>query len=128
MPLGGQTWTTLDVLAVSHFNGFRRHEPGLFGIGAQPHFAIGQWALLLCTPQGNSLPSRSERRLRGSSGRATFGTVSGQFGSGARPGGVEVAPSALPEVTNAAALQARERERADSHDVAEDEGPSRSRL
>ena len=55
VPPGGQQWTTLDVLAASHFNGFRQHEPGLIGIGAQPHFAIGQRALLLCTPQGNIL-------------------------------------------------------------------------
>ena len=30
-------------------------EPGLIGIGTQPKFAIGQRALLLCTPEGNIL-------------------------------------------------------------------------
>jgi hypothetical protein len=33
----------------------RWHEPGLIGIGTQPKFAIGQRALLLCTPEGNIL-------------------------------------------------------------------------
>jgi hypothetical protein len=55
VPLGGQSWTTLERLAVTHLNGFRQHEPGLIGIGTQPKFAIGQRALLLCTPEGNIL-------------------------------------------------------------------------
>jgi hypothetical protein len=36
-------------------NGFYQHEPGLIGIGTSPKFAIGQRALLLCTPEGNIL-------------------------------------------------------------------------
>ena len=40
---------------MGHLNGFRQHEPGLIGIGTQPTFAIGQRALLLCTPHGNIL-------------------------------------------------------------------------
>ena len=36
-------------------NAFRQYEPGLIGIGTQPKFAIGQRALLLCTPEGNIL-------------------------------------------------------------------------
>ena len=55
MPPGGQTWTTLDELAGRHFNSFREHEPGLIGIGSQPAVAIGQRALLVCTPSGNVL-------------------------------------------------------------------------
>jgi hypothetical protein len=55
VPLAGQSWTTLDKLAVSHMNGFRQHEPGIIGIGSQPRFAIGQRALLVCTPAGNVL-------------------------------------------------------------------------
>src|SRR5262245_46956407 len=55
VPLGGQSWTTLERLAVTHLNGFRQHEPGLIGIGTQPKFAIGQRALLVCTPDGNVL-------------------------------------------------------------------------
>lgn len=55
IPPGGQSWTTLDRLRISHLNGFRQHEPGLIGIGTQPKFAIGQRALLLCTPEGNIL-------------------------------------------------------------------------
>lgn len=54
-PPGGQGWTTLEQLAVRHCNAFRQHEPGLVGIGTQPVFAIGQRALLVCTPHGNVL-------------------------------------------------------------------------
>lgn len=55
LPQEGQSWTTLDRLKTSHLNGFRQYEPGLIGIGTQPKFAIGQRALLVCTPQGNIL-------------------------------------------------------------------------
>jgi glyoxylase-like metal-dependent hydrolase (beta-lactamase superfamily II) len=51
----GQSWTTLERLRISHHNGFRQYEPGLIGIGTTPRFAIGQRALLVCTPQGNIL-------------------------------------------------------------------------
>jgi hypothetical protein len=54
-PPGGQRWTTLDALGVDHLNAFRQHEPGLIGIGTRPQFAIGQRALLVCTPHGNVL-------------------------------------------------------------------------
>ena len=54
-PPGGQSWTTLGRVAVGHLNAFRQHEPGLIGIGTQPTFAIGQRALLVCTPNGNVL-------------------------------------------------------------------------
>jgi hypothetical protein len=54
-PAGGQSWTTLDLLTTRHFNGFRQHEPGLIGIGTVPGFAIGQRALIICTPHGNVL-------------------------------------------------------------------------
>jgi hypothetical protein len=52
---GGQAWTTLERLRVGHLNAFYQHEPGLIGIGTRPVFAIGQRALLLCTPHGNIL-------------------------------------------------------------------------
>ena len=55
VPPRGQTWTTLEALAKSHFNAYRQYEPGILGIGAEPHFAIGQRALLVCTPHGNVL-------------------------------------------------------------------------
>ena len=55
IPQEGQSWTTLERLRISHLNGFRQYEPGLIGIGTQPKFAIGQRALLLCTPEGNIL-------------------------------------------------------------------------
>ena len=55
IPPEGQSWTTLERLRISHHNGFRQYEPGLIGIGTTPKFAIGQRALLLCTPEGNIL-------------------------------------------------------------------------
>ena len=55
VPPTGQAWTTLGALAASRFNGWREHEPGVIGIGTQPSFAIGQRALLICTPHGNVL-------------------------------------------------------------------------
>jgi glyoxylase-like metal-dependent hydrolase (beta-lactamase superfamily II) len=55
IPPEGQSWTTLQRLGISHLNGFRQYEPGLIGIGTQPRFAIGQRALLVCTPEGNIL-------------------------------------------------------------------------
>jgi hypothetical protein len=55
VPADGQRWTTLDALGNSHVNGYREYEPGLIGIGTSPRFAIGQRALLLCTPYGNVL-------------------------------------------------------------------------
>jgi hypothetical protein len=55
VPPRGQTWTTLDALAVNHMNGFREYDTGLIGIGSQPAFAIGQRALLVRTQAGNLL-------------------------------------------------------------------------
>ena len=55
VPLRGQTWTTLGALAAGHFNSYRQYELGVIGIGTQPSFAIGQRALLVCTPSGNVL-------------------------------------------------------------------------
>ena len=52
---GGQRWTTLEELARGHDNVFRILEPGLFGIGTTPSFAIGQRALLVQGPEGNVL-------------------------------------------------------------------------
>jgi hypothetical protein len=55
VPPRGQTWTTPAALAGGHFNSYREHEPGLIGVGTQPQFAIGQRALVVCTPNGNVL-------------------------------------------------------------------------
>src|SRR6266700_221059 len=55
VPPRGQTWTTLAALAAGHFNSYRQYEPGVIGIGTQPQFAIGQRALVVCTPNGNVL-------------------------------------------------------------------------
>lgn len=55
VPAAGQDWTTLEALRTGHVNGWRLHEPDLFGIGTEPAFAIGQRALLLRTPAGNVL-------------------------------------------------------------------------
>lgn len=51
----GQQWTTLEQLRRKHRNSWRQYEPGLFGIGTEPEFAIGQRALLVSTPDGNFL-------------------------------------------------------------------------
>lgn len=51
----GQAWTTLPAMRKTHFNAFRRLEPGLMGVGTFPSFAIGQRALVLRTPAGNIL-------------------------------------------------------------------------
>ena len=55
LPVGGQSWTTLDRMRDSHANAWRLHEADLYGIGTYPSFAIGQRALLLRTPAGNVL-------------------------------------------------------------------------
>jgi hypothetical protein len=55
VPPSGQSWTTNEALARSHFNSFRQHEKGLMGIGTAPAFAIGQRALVLATDKGNML-------------------------------------------------------------------------
>ena len=51
----GQQWTTLEKLRLTNRNSIRFEERGLTGIGVEPHFAIGQRALLLRTPKGNVL-------------------------------------------------------------------------
>lgn len=51
----GQSWTTQERLALTHFNAWHEYEPGILGIGTQPRFAIGQRALLLRTAHGNVL-------------------------------------------------------------------------
>ena len=55
LPPGGQGWTTLEGLQPKHRNAFQRLEPGLYGIGMVPEFAIGQRALLVRRPEGNIL-------------------------------------------------------------------------
>jgi hypothetical protein len=52
---GGQKWLTLDRLRETHRCEVRELEPGLFGIGLTPSFAIGQRALVVCTDAGNVL-------------------------------------------------------------------------
>jgi hypothetical protein len=55
VPESGQSWTTMAALRRTHRNSWRRHEPGLFGVGSEPSFAIGQRALLVRHPAGNVL-------------------------------------------------------------------------
>ncbi len=55
VPPSGQGWTTLQALARTHRNSFRRLEPALMGIGTMPEFAIGQRALLAQSARGNVL-------------------------------------------------------------------------
>ena len=42
-------------VALTNRNSIKCEEPGLIGIGIEPHFAIGQRALFLRTPEGNIL-------------------------------------------------------------------------
>lgn len=51
----GQQWTTMAELGASHQVVVREEEPGLYGVGLEPSFAIGQRALLVTTPHGNVL-------------------------------------------------------------------------
>lgn len=51
----GQQWTTPEDLRANHHNVIREQEPGLWGIGIEPKFGIGQRALLMRTPHGNIL-------------------------------------------------------------------------
>jgi glyoxylase-like metal-dependent hydrolase (beta-lactamase superfamily II) len=51
----GQRWTTLTDLRRDHHNVIQPLEPDLIGIHTEPHFAIGQQALLIQTPEGNVL-------------------------------------------------------------------------
>jgi hypothetical protein len=51
VPPAGQRWTTLTELAADHANAVR-DDGGLTGVGTEPHFAIGQRALLV--PYGDS--------------------------------------------------------------------------
>ena len=46
----GQQWTTPERLRLTNRNSIKFKEPGLIGIGIEPHFAIGQRALFLRTP------------------------------------------------------------------------------
>ena len=55
VPITGQGWTTLESLRVKHRNSFQQHEPGVTGIATEPHFAIGQRAVFIETPNGNVL-------------------------------------------------------------------------
>jgi len=55
VPVSGQGWTTPDSLGRTRANAFRQHEPQVIGIGTEPHFAIGQRAILILTPNGNVL-------------------------------------------------------------------------
>lgn len=51
----GQQWTTMADLARDHTVVLREEEANLVGVGVEPAFAIGQRALLVCTPHGNVL-------------------------------------------------------------------------
>ncbi|HCO23453.1 MAG TPA: MBL fold metallo-hydrolase [Gimesia maris] len=51
----GQQWTTFSDLQESHRNVIRLKEAGIYGIGMEPSFAIGQRALLIVRPEGNIL-------------------------------------------------------------------------
>ncbi|MGH7635668.1 MAG: MBL fold metallo-hydrolase, partial [Gemmatimonadaceae bacterium] len=48
-------WTTMDALRAGHRCAVKQLEPGLYGVGTEPRFGIGQRALLVRTPVGNVL-------------------------------------------------------------------------
>jgi hypothetical protein len=50
-----QPWTTLADLRRDHYNVIQPLERDLIGICREPHFAIGQQALLIQTSEGNVL-------------------------------------------------------------------------
>ena len=53
--LDGQRWTTLERLAQKHHNVIIQEEAWLYSVHTEPHFAIGQRAFLLQTPNCNVL-------------------------------------------------------------------------
>lgn len=56
VPVSGQQWTSVDRLAANGFrNRFATEEHGVWGIGTEPKFAIGQRALLVPGAGGNLL-------------------------------------------------------------------------
>ncbi len=52
---GGQQWTTMPGLRQTYQITVKLEELGLYGIGMEPSFAIGQRALLVTQPHGNVL-------------------------------------------------------------------------
>jgi hypothetical protein len=53
--LHGQRWVTLEDLRKTHRNTLYQEGEGIWGIGTEPKFAIGQRALLIQTGAGNIL-------------------------------------------------------------------------
>jgi hypothetical protein len=53
--LDGQQWTTLEEISSKHHNVIQEEEANLYSVHTEPHFAIGERAFLLQTPQGNVL-------------------------------------------------------------------------
>ena len=52
VPSSGQGWTTSVALSARHFGIWRMHEPGLYGFGVSPKFAIGQRGIFVDTGEG----------------------------------------------------------------------------
>lgn len=53
--LQGQRWITLDELQTAHCNALYPESPGVWGLGTEPKFAIGQRGLLIQNSAGNLL-------------------------------------------------------------------------
>lgn len=51
----GQRWTTVEAVSAEHRTVVREEVPGLWGIGTEPRFAIGQRALVVPGDGGNLL-------------------------------------------------------------------------
>lgn len=75
IPEGGQRWTRMEALRGDHSVEWTELERGVHELLIQPHFAIGQRALLIEKPGGNVLwdcvallDPATERRIRGMGG------------------------------------------------------------
>lgn len=55
VPPAGQAWTSHSKLLADHGNWFAEAEAGLWEVGVEPQFGIGQRALLVQTSEGNVL-------------------------------------------------------------------------
>lgn len=55
VPLEGQQWTTTGQLSARHTTAIQAIKPNLYEFVLAPTFAIGQRALLVCSPGGNVL-------------------------------------------------------------------------
>src|SRR5262245_49967909 len=99
----GQHWTTLDRLRLTHRNSLKFKEPGLLGVGVEPHFAIGQRALFLRTPKANVCGTACRCWTRPWSRRSRRWAASRPSGAGGQPGPLFLSRPGPPDHGRAAA-------------------------